>query len=258
MGGEGSPAVLISGESGAGKTEAAKKVLEYIAAVSKVCSLFFFASTFLFVNVCLQEGAGVAQIKQMLLDSNPILEAFGNAKTLRNDNSSRFGKYMEIAFDFAGAPQGGRVTNFLLEKVRVVSRNEGERSFHIFYQMLSGLSDQEIGAITGGVRNCDDFAFLQKSKCHTVPGMNDKQEFKRVRDAMKSLGMAPESQLQVFRLLSAILFLGNVEFVAPQKDKDKSAVKNKDVVQKVANLLKVGWLLIVCCVCLIWCEGQTW
>ncbi len=130
MGGEGSPAVLISGESGAGKTEAAKKVLEYIAAVSK-------------------EGAGVAHIKQMLLDSNPILEAFGNAKTLRNDNSSRFGKYMEIAFDFAGAPQGGRVTNFLLEKVRVVSRNEGERSFHIFYQMLTGLSDQEIGAITG-------------------------------------------------------------------------------------------------------------
>ncbi len=165
MGGEGNPAVLISGESGAGKTEAARKVLEYVAAVSK-------------------EGAGVARIKQMLLDSNPILEAFGNAKTLRNDNSSRFGKYMEIAFDFSGAPQGGRITNFLLEKVRVVNRNEGERAFHIFYQMLTGLSDGEITALTG-TRDPDAFEFLKKSKCHTVPGMNDKQEFKKVRDAMK-------------------------------------------------------------------------
>lgn len=96
---------MVSGESGAGKTEAAKKILEYIAAVS-------------------QEGAGVARIKEMLLDSNPILEAFGNAKTLRNDNSSRFGKYMELSFDFAGAPQGGRITNYLLEKVRVVQRTQ--------------------------------------------------------------------------------------------------------------------------------------
>jgi myosin-1 len=166
MAGEGNPAVLISGESGAGKTEAARKVLEYVAAVSK-------------------EGAGVARIKQMLLDSNPILEAFGNAKTLRNDNSSRFGKYMEIVFDFSGAPQGGRITNFLLEKVRVVGRNEGERAFHIFYQMLAGLSDAEITGLTGGTREPDAFEFLKKSKCHTVPGMNDKAEFKKVRDAMK-------------------------------------------------------------------------
>lgn len=142
--------VLVSGESGAGKTEASKKIMEYVAAVSP-------------------EGAGVARIKTMLLDSNPILEAFGNAKTLRNDNSSRFGKYMEISFDFAGAPQGGRISNYLLEKVRVTQRNQGERAFHIFYQLLAGMSDGEAQQLQL-TRNPDDYDFLKKSQCHTVPG----------------------------------------------------------------------------------------
>ena len=129
--------VLISGESGAGKTEASKKVMEYIAAVSR-------------------SGGAVGRVAGMLLGSNPILEAFGNAKTIRNDNSSRFGKYMEIVFDYRAVPFGGRITNYLLEKVRVVNRSKSERSFHIFYMMLAGIEGRRdetagIGAQGRGV-----------------------------------------------------------------------------------------------------------
>jgi len=97
--------VIISGESGAGKTEASKKIMEYIAAVSS-------------------QAEGVVKVKQQILESNPLLEAFGNAKTLRNDNSSRFGKYFEIQFNFVGDPVGGTIRNYLLEKIRVVQQHE--------------------------------------------------------------------------------------------------------------------------------------
>merc|ERR1711991_201133 len=108
--------VIISGESGAGKTECAKMIMGYIAYASG-------------------EGAGVDYVKSVILESNPLLEAFGNANTIRNDNSSRFGKYFEIQFDKRGNPCGGNINNYLLEKSRVVAQTEGERNFHIFYQV---------------------------------------------------------------------------------------------------------------------------
>uniref|UniRef100_A0A8B9JI34 Osteoclast-stimulating factor 1 n=1 Tax=Astyanax mexicanus TaxID=7994 RepID=A0A8B9JI34_ASTMX len=108
--------VIISGESGAGKTVAAKYIMGYISRVSG-------------------GGPRVQHVKDIILQSNPLLEAFGNAKTLRNNNSSRFGKYFEIQFSSGGEPDGGKISNFLLEKSRVVMRNPGERSFHIFYQV---------------------------------------------------------------------------------------------------------------------------
>ena len=114
--------VIISGESGAGKTEAAKRIMQYIATVSK------------------SSDASSQRIKDMVLATNPLLEAFGNAKTLRNDNSSRFGKYLELQFDSTGHPIGAHVTNYLLEKSRVVSQVKGERSFHILYQFTKGAS----------------------------------------------------------------------------------------------------------------------
>uniref|UniRef100_A0A7M4EU69 Unconventional myosin-Ia n=1 Tax=Crocodylus porosus TaxID=8502 RepID=A0A7M4EU69_CROPO len=114
--------ILITGESGAGKTEASKLVMSYVAAV---CS----------------KGADVTKVKEQLLQSNPVLEAFGNAKTIRNNNSSRFGKYMDVEFDFKGEPLGGLISNYLLEKSRVVWHVKNERNFHIFYQLLAGASD---------------------------------------------------------------------------------------------------------------------
>lgn len=112
-------AVMISGESGAGKTEATKRLLQFYA------------------ETCPAPERGGA-VRDRLLQSNPVLEAFGNAKTLRNDNSSRFGKYMDVQFDFKGAPVGGHILSYLLEKSRVVHQNHGERNFHVFYQLLEG------------------------------------------------------------------------------------------------------------------------
>lgn len=117
------PLNIPPGESGSGKTEASKKVLQFIAAASG--------------HISTVEG-----VKDKLLQSNPVLEAFGNAKTNRNDNSSRFGKYMDVQFGFTGAPQGGNILNYLLEKSRVIHQSAGERNFHIFYQMLAGASDE--------------------------------------------------------------------------------------------------------------------
>lgn len=121
--------VIISGESGAGKTEAAKRIMQYIAAVSG-------------------EGAGegdIQQIKEMVLATNPLLESFGCAKTLRNNNSSRHGKYLEIMFNERGEPVGAQITNYLLEKGRVVGQIENERDFHIFYQFTKGASVEQRG-----------------------------------------------------------------------------------------------------------------
>lgn len=120
--------VIISGESGAGKTEAAKRIMQYIAAVSGG-----------------HDSSAIQEIKDMVLATNPLLESFGCAKTLRNNNSSRHGKYLEIMFNAQGEPVGAQITNYLLEKGRVVGQIDNERDFHIFYQFTKGASDEQRG-----------------------------------------------------------------------------------------------------------------
>lgn len=119
--------VIISGESGAGKTEAAKRIMQYIASVSG------------------GTDSSIQQIKDMVLATNPLLESFGNAKTLRNNNSSRFGKYLELQFNAQGEPVGANITNYLLEKSRVVGQITNERNFHIFYQFAKAASSDHRG-----------------------------------------------------------------------------------------------------------------
>eukprot|EP00013_Stygamoeba_regulata_P029147 CAMPEP_0177657900 /NCGR_PEP_ID=MMETSP0447-20121125/16485_1 /TAXON_ID=0 /ORGANISM="Stygamoeba regulata, Strain BSH-02190019" /LENGTH=1046 /DNA_ID=CAMNT_0019162393 /DNA_START=15 /DNA_END=3155 /DNA_ORIENTATION=- len=184
--------ILISGESGAGKTEASKQIMHFIAAVSKGTD-------------------EVNRVKAQLIESNPILEAFGNAKTLRNDNSSRFGKYMEIQFDRSGAPIGGRISIYLLEKSRVLSRAEGERSFHIFYNLLRGASAEEMAKFKI-TRSANDFNYLANSKCETVPGIDDMADFKHVKSAMRTLNFTDADVSDVMQVVAGILHLGNISF----------------------------------------------
>lgn len=208
--------VIISGESGAGKTESSKLVMQYVAAVSG-------------------NSGGVEFVKHVILESNPLLEAFGNAKTLRNNNSSRFGKYFEIHFNKAGEPCGGRITNYLLEKSRVVYQNVGERSFHVFYQLLQGASDQE--ANQWMLYGPENFYYLKQSQCYTVDGTDDVKEFGETRNAMNVMGMTASEQEAVFRMVAGILHLGNVTFY--DTGKGAAAIGDENALNLAAQMLQV-------------------
>eukprot|EP00026_Physarum_polycephalum_P002483 Phypoly_transcript_02490.p1 GENE.Phypoly_transcript_02490~~Phypoly_transcript_02490.p1 ORF type:complete len:810 (+),score=170.22 Phypoly_transcript_02490:150-2579(+) len=208
-------AIIISGESGAGKTEASKGIMQYLAAVSG-------------------SGATVDKIKNVILESNPLLEAFGNAKTLRNNNSSRFGKYIEIQFDVKGDPVGGKIHNYLLEKSRVISQTKGERNFHIFYQLFTaGSSDKSNWRLA----TIERYNYLNKSGCVVAEGINDSHEFAATRHAMSTVGITHGQQDQIFRILVGILTLGNIEF--KPAGKEEAAVVDKSVLGVAASLLGV-------------------
>uniref|UniRef100_A0AAY4EHF9 Osteoclast-stimulating factor 1 n=1 Tax=Denticeps clupeoides TaxID=299321 RepID=A0AAY4EHF9_9TELE len=183
--------VIISGESGAGKTVAAKYIMGYISKVSGGSSK-------------------VQHVKDIILQSNPLLEAFGNAKTVRNNNSSRFGKYFEIQFSRGGEPDGGKISNFLLEKSRVVSQNENERNFHIYYQLIEGASPQQKESL--GIMTPDYYNYLNQSGTYKVDGTNDCKDFQETMEAMQVIGISPGCQIQVLQIIAGILHLGNIIF----------------------------------------------
>uniref|UniRef100_A0A3P8YAE2 Osteoclast-stimulating factor 1 n=1 Tax=Esox lucius TaxID=8010 RepID=A0A3P8YAE2_ESOLU len=183
--------VIISGESGAGKTVAAKYIMSYISRVSG-------------------GGPRVQHVKDIILQSNPLLEAFGNAKTVRNNNSSRFGKYFEIQFSSGGEPDGGKISNFLLEKSRVVMRNPGERSFHIFYQLIEGASGEQKSSL--GITSLDYYNYLNQSGSYKVDDINDKSDFQETTHAMDVIGISGEDRGMVLQIVAGVLHLGNINF----------------------------------------------
>ncbi|KAJ8117286.1 hypothetical protein OPT61_g1498 [Boeremia exigua] len=209
--------VIISGESGAGKTEAAKRLMQYIA------------------NVSGGKGSGIQEMMDMVLATNPLLESFGNAKTLRNNNSSRFGKYLEIHFNAQGEPVGANINNYLLEKSRVVGQITNERNFHIFYQFAKAASPQYREIF--GLQQPQSYLYTSRSKCYDVPNIDDHAEFQDTLNAMKVIGLQQAEQDNIFRMLSAILWLGNVSFV--EDDQGNAAIADQSVVDFVAYLLEV-------------------
>eukprot|EP00761_Pharyngomonas_kirbyi_P012356 gb/GECH01012383.1/.p1 GENE.gb/GECH01012383.1/~~gb/GECH01012383.1/.p1 ORF type:complete len:1469 (+),score=336.96 gb/GECH01012383.1/:1-4407(+) len=209
-----SQCVIISGESGAGKTESAKLIMKYIAAVSG-------------------KTGEVERVKNIILETNPLLEAFGNAKTLRNNNSSRFGKYFEIQFSTSGDPQGGKITNYLLEKSRVVYQTKGERNFHIFYLLCKGSTPEERKEFQ--INNPQDFHYLNQSGCYDVDGIDDVEWMGEVRNAMDVIGINKTEQHSIFKLLAGILWLGNISFA--DEGNEKAKVADEAVLNYAAWLL---------------------
>lgn len=217
--------VIISGESGAGKTEAAKRIMEYIAYVSVDDQ----KST--------QVSKGISQIKDMVLATNPLLESFGCAKTLRNNNSSRHGKYLEINFDRTTfVPIAAHITNYLLEKQRVVSQITNERNFHIFYQLTKHCPPQYQQAF--GIQGPESYVFTSASKCVNVNGIDDRKDLSDAMRAMQVIGLTQEEQDNIFRMLALILWIGNISF---QEDENgNAAIRDESVTTFVAYLLEVN------------------
>lgn len=209
--------VIITGESGAGKTEAAKRIMQYIAEVSG------------------GQDSGIQEIKDMVLATNPLLESFGCAKTLRNNNSSRHGKYLEIMFNDRGEPVGAQITNYLLEKGRVVGQIENERNFHIFYQFTKAATDEQREAF--GLQGPEAYAYTSMSNCFDVSDIDDTKDFHGTLTAMQVIGLSAEEQHEIFKMLAIILWLGNVQF--EENDDGNSSIADCGVTDFLAYLMEV-------------------
>ncbi|XP_014247796.1 myosin-VIIa isoform X2 [Cimex lectularius] len=208
--------IVISGESGAGKTESTKLILQYLAAISGKHSW----------------------IEQQILEANPILEAFGNAKTIRNDNSSRFGKYIDIHFNASGVIEGAKIEQYLLEKSRIVSQSRDERNYHIFYCMLAGLAKEDKNKLELG--DASHYKYLIGGGGITCEGRDDAAEFADIRSAMKVLLFSDQEIWEILTLLAALLHTGNINYKAAIIDNlDATEIPDHSIVSRVAGLLGV-------------------
>ena len=175
-----------------------------------------------------------AHIEKKVLACNPFLEAFGNATTLRNDNSSRFGKFLQIEYD---GPRiiGARMEHYLLEKARVVDPHEGERNYHMFYLLCSGATEAERKLLS--LTSAKDYRYLAKSGTLVVDTIDDKEWMQEVRDTLKDVEIDSTLQTEIFKVLAGILHLGNVDFVPGPTDDDPCTLKNPAVAKTAGELL---------------------
>ena len=216
-----SQAILVSGESGAGKTEAAKSILQSLAIISS-------------------DNAEIGQIETKILKSNPILEAFGNARTVCNNNSSRFGKFLQITFSKKGQITGAIIDTYLLEKSRIAWQAKSERNYHIFYQLLCGGSSELLNQFKLS-KNIEEYYYLNQSGCISIPGVNDAQYFHEILVAFDNIGIDKKEQDLIFSCVAVILHLGNIEFIPRETPSELGIleIKNVDILSIISDLLGV-------------------
>ncbi|XP_037702330.1 myosin-9 [Choloepus didactylus] len=212
--------ILCTGESGAGKTENTKKVIQYLAHV---------ASSH-------KSKKDQGELERQLLQANPILEAFGNAKTVKNDNSSRFGKFIRINFDVNGYIVGANIETYLLEKSRAIRQAKEERTFHIFYYLLSGAGEHLKTDLL--LEPFNKYRFLSNGHV-TIPGQQDKDMFQETMEAMRIMGIPDDEQMGLLRVISGVLQLGNIAF-KKERNTDQASMPDNTAAQKVSHLLGIN------------------
>ncbi|CAJ1060301.1 unconventional myosin-Vb [Xyrichtys novacula] len=198
--------IIISGESGSGKTVSAKFTMRYFAVVGG--------------------AAQQTSVEERVLASNPIMESIGNAKTTRNDNSSRFGKYIEIGFGRKGDIIAANMRTYLLEKSRVVFQASAERNYHIFYQLCAARELPEMRSLK--LDAPEHFRYTSQGGEMQIPGTDDLSDLERTRHAFTILGVQPDQQMELFRILSAVLHLGNVNIQASGRSAERSYIDADD------------------------------
>jgi myosin-5 len=198
--------IVVSGESGAGKTVSAKYIMRYFATRESPD------------NPGRRRGKAdaMSETEEQILATNPIMEAFGNAKTTRNDNSSRFGKYIEILFNKKTDIVGAKIRTYLLERSRLVFQPLKERNYHIFYQLIKGATDEERQELS--LKSVEEFSYLNQGSSPTIDGVDDKAEFDATRSSLTTIGVPASTQSQIFRLLGALLHIGDIKITATRTD----------------------------------------
>ncbi|XP_042613657.1 myosin-10-like isoform X1 [Cyprinus carpio] len=228
--------ILCTGESGAGKTENTKKVIQYLAHV---------ASSHKGKKdhnippespkaVKLQNGIlFYGELERQLLQANPILESFGNAKTVKNDNSSRFGKFIRINFDVTGYIVGANIETYLLEKSRAIRQAKDERTFHVFYQLLAGAGEHLRSDLL--LEGFNNYRFLSNGNI-PIPGQQDKDNFQETMEAMHIMSFSHDEILSMLKVVSAVLQFGNIVF-KKERNTDQASMPENTAAQKLCHLL---------------------
>ncbi|XP_055086413.1 myosin-IIIb [Periophthalmus magnuspinnatus] len=216
--------IIISGESGAGKTESAHLIVQHLTFLGK---------------------ANNRSLREKILQVNPLVEAFGNACTAINDNSSRFGKYLEMKFTHTGAVIGAKISEYLLEKSRVIKQALGEKNFHIFYYIYAGLYHQD-KLKTYRLPDKTPPRYIDCQQCKLIQDIATcklyTEQFDAIQECFRNIGFTEEEVNSVYKILSAILNTGNIEFasITSQHQTDKSEVPNSEALENAASLLSIG------------------
>ncbi|TGZ64912.1 hypothetical protein CRM22_006176 [Opisthorchis felineus] len=226
--------ILCTGESGAGKTENTKKVIQYLASVATSAKTQK-TTTANVISKLHSQDINIGELEAQLLKANPILEAFGNAKTIKNDNSSRFGKFIRINFDTSGFIAGANIETYLLEKARVIRQAPDERCFHIFYQLLATATSEMKEKLL--LDQAAAYRFLSNGMLE-IPGSDEHQAYRETSEAMDIMGITKEDQMAIFRVISAVLHLGNLDF-RQERNSDQATLPDHSVAQKACHLLGI-------------------